>query len=202
MQHNQFGKIIIAVTFIMLSLASANNFSVQTNQINSNFYIGLETSQFTLPTGKLNGMGMGVGYEYYINQKFSADISFGQVFGSKGSSSIFQSLCAAIHTGVSYSLFGYLGSSVELIQYSGNTVVRNMRSREFNIRLGIGMDQFWFNGTESVYPASGPVIYLVSDMAIVKSYWIRPFVRYSQLTSGTGVAMTGLTGGLSFDFNY
>lgn len=200
--------IIFILCHIFLSqkvFANSGFVSMSSEQVRSRFFIGPQASQFTLTTGSLSGFGLAIGYEYFLSSNFSTEIAFGQIFGqpaSKNSSSVLQSITSSIQTGVSYALFGKFGSRIDNIQYQGITAARIREKREFNLRVGLGLDQYWFNGSEAIYPASGVAAFMSSDFSVFDKFWIKPTVRCANLTSGTGAAITAISGGLIFDFSF
>jgi hypothetical protein len=179
-----------------------NDVSVEEQMTRYHIFVGLETVSFQLGTGGLTGNGIYAGFETYMNKKFGLDISLNQVYGqqNQGSSggSPFQVIATAIQLGVSYPLIGDFNESVQSISVDGKRVIKDTENRSSTLRIGVGTDEYWFSGSSSVYPASGLDVFLNGTYKIY-GHWFRPGIRYSSLSSNSGLPITALMINLGFD---
>jgi hypothetical protein len=174
-------KLYVFSTFALsLSLAKAEglNLSVDQNRRNNNLSLSIERADFKIETESVNGTGLKLDYAHHFEYPFELNTSFFTALNGAQSNVSFSGLGAGIY----YDVFGNCCSSVKTAYLGRNKLYSEATYRSNFFQLGLGVDQFYLNGSKSVYSSSG--IYLGSQYSFnLFNYNLKVGARYSQLGS-------------------
>jgi hypothetical protein len=196
---------IISISLLAVPYAAATEVELNTKELRSSFVAGLQMANFKLPTGKLSGYGLSLGADLALTQSIAGQAYFTQVFGAAPatSSSGVQTICTGFQLGVAYVLLGAQGSKIETVDLNGRALVEVQKPRRWNLKIGAGYDQFWLNGTESIYPASGFAYFISGEVPVGSSnIWIKPSYRISSLAVSNGSQIDLSAAMLAFDIRF
>ncbi len=185
--------------------AAATIVTTNSESRSTSFFAGAQAATIKFDQGVVTGYGLTLGSQYLLTNKIAAEMSFNQIYGTSANNSAsgsVQAIGTAIQTGVLYSVLGSLGKTNKTYQINGQPVVQLKNLRRWNTQVGVGFDQYWFNGTDAVYPASGLCYFITGELPIWKDHWVKPTVRFASLTSGQGDPITVTQYLLAFSFYF
>ncbi len=144
----------------------------------SDFLIGGEVSQISLPGLSLSGLGLNVAYRFGLTPKFAIRPQVSQVLGTTGGTFLYTSIGGFL----TYALTGsnFWGSST--INFEGRPVASVTIDRRNTFSVGAGFEQMFLNGNQSTYSAPGFGVVASYDRKIF-GQWLSFLARYSQFES-------------------
>lgn len=169
-----------AVLFLVSlhSSAWAMDMEVEESRTRSFLAVSGEGSQFTLEEGALSGSGVKVGFANSFTEKTTLGVFLSSALNTSGGAS-FTGLGGYVY----YTLLGDCCTTVRKLQVDGRTLVTESSEGGQSLQVGFGLDQFFLNGSKSVYSSSG----LGASLAYQFSLWSYRFkaeARHSQMTAG------------------
>jgi len=196
-------QLTILACLIFSSSVRAEDSSVNDRVIQSSesvsrflFYAGVLYAQASSPTGSLSGEGVNVRASYLPSDKFDLSLGFTQALTVAGSPT---SLFSGFTSDISYSILGSQRELENTIIVDGHPAVFEKKARTWSLNAGLGFDQYWFNGSSNVYPASGLALSVSSSLPLW-GIWIRPEFRVDRLTTGFSQSVTVNSFYLNFEF--
>jgi hypothetical protein len=143
-------KLFIVLSCCLSAPAFAISTNVETHDEDNYFTGSFEHSDFKLPAGAITGTGAKVSFSHYFKRSISFDIYLSSALGGGGS---------ATATGLGgyfyYTLFGDFGGSSKTVSLEGVPVLVERKPKSSSLQLGLGLDEFFLNGSEQVYSVSG-----------------------------------------------
>jgi len=150
--------------------------------IHKKSFLGIsgEFAQFKLDGAAISGSGLKVDFSHAIQDKYSLDIYLSSAVNSAGNVQV-------SFTGLGgyafYNIFGNCCQENRVIYIDGKPLVTENVEKESSLQVGIGLDQYFLNGTKTVYSTSG--------LGIAANYQFKMFqhnfkieVRHSQMATG------------------
>lgn len=160
------------------SLVLALDLQVEETHSRSNLSASGEFSQFTLQEGSLAGSGVKLGFANAMSPQTTLGVYLASALNTNGGAS-FTGLGGYLY----YNLLGNCCTSVRKLLVDGRPYLTESTERGQSLQVGLGLDQFFLNGSRSVYSASGLGASLTYQFAIL-SYNLKAEARHSQLTAG------------------
>jgi hypothetical protein len=143
------------IILFLSSLASAQeNLSLkssiikETNQIS----LGYETSQIKFAGGTISGSGARASFYHAINETFGFDLGLSVAINSQNS---LQNSFTALTGYFYYNLLGRHFKTQKKINVGNNLIASEESSSIHNLLIGLGLNQYFLNGNNGVYSASG-----------------------------------------------
>ncbi len=175
---------ILAFTVVTVfsSLAPAQttdfNFKTEVETKNSFLSAAFEVATFQVESESIMGTGLKLDYGYHFNAPFQVDVSFFTAINASETQVSFSGIGSSFY----YDLFGNC-CETETTTYLGNEKVSVESTKiSSSLQVGIGIDQFYLNGTKNVFSASG----INAGMAykfLLFDYNFRVSARYSMMSS-------------------
>lgn len=137
-----------------------------------------EVSRFTLEEGSLSGSGLKVDLINSVSDKVSLQVYLASALNTAGGASF-----TGLGGYVFYNILGECCLSVRTVFVDGRPMVTETSTRGHNLQVGVGLDQFFLNGSKSVYSASGLGLSALYQFTLFK-YNFKAEVRQSQMTAG------------------
>ncbi len=116
----------------------------------SNFMVGTEFAQVQSPKGSATGFGGMVGFGYFFSNRWSVQGDAAQTLDTS-----MAYLYTSFRTEIFYTLSGYPIESGKELRFDGKRVIRPVSQSCHAWFLGAGLEQLLFNGSTTVYPATG-----------------------------------------------
>lgn len=183
--------------FFIIFSTSAYAVDVQTQSYESKNYLsaGLEFAQFTLEGGSLNGTSVKVDFSHYFTPKWGIEVFLASaVNASSGGASNFTTLGGYFN----YTLLGNCCSIQKTISMDGSPIVVETSSKKNQLKVGVGIDQVFLNGSKSVYSISGVGAGASYEFRMF-DYPLKASGRYSMMSSGA-MSISGIFFGLGMTF--
>jgi hypothetical protein len=138
----------------------------QTQRLSFNF--GVESGSFARGGVSVTGIGPAVGISLAISDDFRGDVLFGQTFSSLTSLGV---LYTAVRTRLNYALLGsYLPKRDRILV--GDATVAELKSIPASVLgIALGVDQYFFNGSQVVAPASGGSVGVSYEFPLAGLRW-------------------------------
>lgn len=175
-------KLLKALVLILIcSRAGAQGLSLQssTEERRSLLVISGEYNSFTLPTGSLTGFGAKLNFNHFFTDSVAVDTYFSTAFGSDGG---VQSSFTGMGAYLTYAVLGSCCSANKTVTVSGFPTITEKTELSNLLQVGIGVDQFFMNGSQNVYPSSGVGLSLSYDFGMLDRHF-RVSTRASMMTA-------------------
>ncbi|MCC6137383.1 MAG: hypothetical protein IT287_02035 [Bdellovibrionaceae bacterium] len=181
-------KLLVFAAFIIPALGNAEDLSLQTKITSKKSQLGLayEMSSFTADEGTIVGSGGRLHFFHSFNNTYSGQVYLSAALNQEGA---VQNSFTGLGGTVFYNLYGDTVSQQREISLSGNLVASEQTSQTQCLLVGAGISQYFFNGNEGVYSASGFNVTLSYQLTLYKIRW-EALARYNILGAGS----TSLTG--------
>jgi len=173
---------VILTLFALLqasSVAQAMDMRTELSQTKSFLTASGEAAQFTLEEGSLSGSGLKVDFTNSFSEKVALEVYLSSAINTAGGSSF---------TGLGgytfYNIWGECCATVRTVSIDGKPMLTETSVRGQNLQVGLGLDQFFLNGSKSVYSASGLGLSVIYQFALYK-YNFKAEARHSQMNAGT-----------------
>lgn len=137
-----------------------------------------EVAQFTLDEGSLSGSGLKVDFNNSFSDNISLEIYLASALNTAGGAS-FTGLGGYTY----YNVLGECCATVRTVSVDGKPMMTETSLRGQNLQVGLGLDQFFLNGSKNVYSASGLGISVIYQFSLFK-YNFKTEARHSQMTAG------------------
>lgn len=173
------GLLLLAPFILMSSAAQAMDLRMDISETKSFLTASGEFSQFTLEEGSI----MGTGFKADFINSFADKLAM-SVYLSSGLNPLGGSSFTGLGGYTYYNLLGECCATVRTVSIDGKPTVTETTVRGQNLQIGIGLDQFFLNGSKSVYSASGLGLSMIYQFALFK-YNFKAEARHSQLNAGT-----------------
>jgi hypothetical protein len=160
------------------STAVAMDLHLEQERSKSFLTASAEFSQFTLEEGSIGGSGLKVDFNNSFTDKISLEIYLASAINTTGGSS-FTGLGGYTY----YNLYGDCCLSSRRVLLDGRPMMTETTNKGSNLQVGVGLDQFFLNGSKSVYSASGLGLSAIYQFALFK-YNFKAEGRHSQMTAG------------------
>jgi hypothetical protein len=182
--------IVIGITSVRVS-ARELNYRVESIVTKNYLGFGYENSIFKLKKGDIKGSGAQVDFQHALNLDFTFQVFISTALNSQNSvSSSFTGLGSYFY----YSVYGQCCETKNNATVEGVSLISESRLMPANLLVGIGVNQYTFNGTSSTYPASG----LGFSIKYQFNYWkYRWFIDGKQTSMSIG---SSAVSGTSFLF--
>lgn len=178
-------KILAAVIVAFLissvlasSSALAMDLHLQQERAKSFLTASAEFSQFSLEEGSIGGSGLKVDFQNAFSDKVSLEIYLASAINTTGGSS-FTGLGGYTY----YNVYGDCCQTNRRVILDGKPMVTETTPKGTNFQVGVGLDQFFLNGSKSVYSASGLGLSAIYQFALFK-YNFKAEGRHSRMTAG------------------
>lgn len=178
--------ILISLNGLFAAAQESNLLHVSTNKSTYKLLAGPQFSKLSLETGELSGFGLAIGASALLGHKFAATMILNQAYGQGG----MQALFSGILVGASYAVLGQYGESEETIEFNRQTVASIGGRKRWTVSVGGGFDQYWLNGSEAVYAASGVAGFISAEVPLYGGLWLQPEIRFSSLSTGSQGSIT------------
>lgn len=180
---------ILAALISWFVSINASALEIKTETSTSSNYLSAsgEFAQFTLPEGYIRGDGLRVDFMHYFSNKMSFDAFLGSAVNSQSSvSSSFTGLGGYFY----YTAFGNCCAMKKTISSGGAPILIETQAKKNSVSVGVGLDQFFLNGTAAVYSVSGLGVGAKYQFNLF-NYNFETAARYSMM-SASGVSIKGL----------
>jgi hypothetical protein len=141
--------------------------------------IGVEYATFNAPKGILSGAGFNIGYSHLLNSRLSLNGNISQGFNSKNFSFLYTQFGAF----VSYAIFGDWQQPKDEVYWNGKPMVTVKNKKENIWGCHLGLDQYLFGGSSTVYNAPGASVGLYLKHTIWDSEMMTSLLYGSYTTS-------------------
>lgn len=167
---------VLAVLFS--SSVQAMDLHVQQERSKSFLTASAEFSQFVLEEGSIGGSGLKVDFLNAFSDNVSLEIYLASAINTTGGSSF---------TGLGgytfYNVYGDCCLTNRRVILDGKPMVTETTLKGANFQVGVGLDQFFLNGSKSVYSASGLGLAAIYQFPLFK-YNFKAEARHSRMTAG------------------
>ncbi len=171
------------LTFISVFISTqAYAVDVLTQTVETRNYLsaGMEYATFNLENGgKIAGTSIHADFTHYFNNRFGAEISLASAFNaSSATASSFTTIGGYVH----YTIFGDCCSLNKIITLDGAPIVIESTNKRNSLKVGVGIDQVFLNGSKSVYSISGLGLGAQYDFKMFHRLF-KASARYSMMSS-------------------
>jgi hypothetical protein len=173
-------KLLSALLCFQLIAAStfAMDMRTELSQTKSFLTASGEMAQFTLEEGQISGSGLKVDFTNSFSDKVALEVYLASALNTSGGASF---------TGIGgytyYNVLGECCATVRTVAVDGKPMITETSLRGQNLQLGLGLDQFFLNGSKSVYSASGLGLSVIYQFPLF-NYSFKTEARHSQMTAG------------------
>lgn len=191
-------RFFIAIYILVLSShASAWELFNSSTNLRNSITISGDLSQFSLPGGSIQGTGVKVDYARDISDKSAVELFLSTALSSG------QSVSTSF-TGISahyfYRLTGNCCDQRQTVAVNSSPVVVDVVKKRQSLQLGLGVNQYFLNGSRTVYSASGLGVAANYNFRF-KDVNLKAQVRYAQLVASS-VNINGLFLSLGVNFPF
>lgn len=168
--------------------ANANDLSLRTQITAQKSHLGFayEMSQFTAQEGSISGSGGKVHFFHNFSENYSGQVYLSAALNQQGA---VQNSFTGVGGTFFYNLFGKQLVTKRDIFLAENLVVSEKTQQTQCLLIGAGLSQYFLNGNEGVYSASGLNLALSYQWTLFKIRW-EALVRYNMLSAGS-IELTG-----------
>ncbi|MBS1970342.1 MAG: hypothetical protein JSU04_08535 [Bdellovibrionales bacterium] len=173
-------KLLSALLFSQLVCVSALAMDMRTDLSKTKSFLTAsgEAAQFTLDEGQIAGSGLKVDFTNSFSDKIALEVYLASAINTAGGASF---------TGIGgytyYNVLGECCATVRTVAVDGKPMVTETSLRGQNLQIGLGLDQYFLNGSKSVYSASGLGLSVVYQFPLF-NYNFKTEARHSQMTAG------------------
>lgn len=177
------------------SVCFAEDLSLHTKLTSKRSQLGVsyEFSQFTSDEGDIVGSGGKLHFFHTFNEKLSTQIYLSAALNNQGET---QNSFTGVGGIVFYNLFGKTYSQQKEIYLSNQLFATERVEPSQALLVGAGISQYFFNGNEGVYSASGFNVALAYNFTFYKIRW-EALAKYNALGAGS-TSLTGTNVSLGF----
>lgn len=168
------------LTLGISSTASAMDMRLDETQNRSFLSASGEYSQFNLDegAGKIAGSGLKIDFTHAFSEKTSLEMYLASALNTSGGSSF-----TGLGGYMFYNIFGNCCVSQRVVYIDGKPLISESSRKGQSLQVGAGLDQFFLNGSKSVYSSSGVGVAAVYQFALF-NYNFKAEARQSQMTAG------------------
>ncbi len=144
---------LLSLAVILLLFASpafAVDIVTEIKETKNYLSAGLEYAQFSLGSGSITGSAIRVDFTHYFSNNYSIEMFITSAVNASTSSS-FTTLGGYFY----YTLTGDCCSFNKIISLDGAPIVMESTNKKNSLKVGLGIDQVFLNGSKSVYSISG-----------------------------------------------
>ncbi len=173
-------KLLSALLFFQMIATSALAMDMRTGLSTTKSFLTAsgEAAQFTLDEGQISGSGLKVDFMNSFSDKIALAVYLASAINTAGGASF---------TGIGgytyYNIFGECCATIRTVAVDGKPMVTETSLRGQNLQVGLGLDQFFLNGSKSVYSASGLGLSVIYQFPLF-NYNFKTEARHSQMTAG------------------
>lgn len=173
-------KLLSALLFSQLVFANALAMDMRTDLSKTKSFLTAsgEAAQFSLDEGQIKGSGLKVDFTNSFSDKIALEVYLASALNTSGGASF---------TGIGgyayYNILGECCATVRTVAVDGKPMVTETSLRGQNLQVGLGLDQYFLNGSKSVYSASGLGLSLIYQFPLF-NYNFKTEARHSQMTAG------------------
>lgn len=181
--NRTFALLFILICQQSLAFDLRSEISEQKNRLGVLF----ETSSFKLTEGEIKGAGGRIEFSHAFNSKLSMDLGLATALNNENS-------VQSTFTGFSgygfYSLFTDCCGKQRNMTLNGHSILTESDNQPQVFQVGIGLEQFFLNGSRGVYSFSGPGI-AANYQITLWSVCFKASARYTEMeTQQTKVKAT------------
>lgn len=166
---------IIVLAGLRLQAADLNMKTEKTIQKNS-MSASFEMATFKFESESVGGSGVKLDYGHYFDSPLELNVSlFTAINGSQNQVS-FSGLGGSLY----YNIFGNCCSTITTTYLGSEKIIIEKSKPSNSFQVGFGIDQFYLNGSKSVYSSSGFNVGAVYKFTLF-DYSLKTAARYSML---------------------
>ncbi len=192
-RHNLITLIFIFLTFS--SFVKAGDVTVEKKTTTSFIGASLDFTQMTLKGGSITGNGFRINFDHYFSPKMAVEVYLSTAINTDTNVS-------NSFTGIGgYGYYTLLGNCCDLkkvVSHEGVPILVEKNEHKNSLQVGAGIDQFFLNGTKSVYSISGLGVGANYHFPLF-GYHFKAYLRYSMM-SANKTSVTGIFLGLGINF--
>lgn len=113
--------------------------------------LAADVSQFSFSGASIQGSGLKADFTHYLTDRIGAEVFLSTALTNSGSNS-FNGFGTYAH----YSFFSNCCGLTQKIKVGGQDLLEEQIPRSFKLQVGVGLNQYLFNGSSGVYSMSGP----------------------------------------------
>lgn len=193
-------KMMRLKAFIFLSLLTSSSWALdlksEVKESKSQISPSLEISQFSISEGTLTGTGGKIDFSHNFTKGMNVELYFSTALTAKGSS--LQSSFTGLGGYIFYSLWGDCCDLRKTHSIDGVSIITETVESKNSLEIGVGLDQFFLNGSKAVYSSSGFGVGMNYRFRLF-DYNLKFSTKYSMLTANN-VAASGIFFGLGMIF--
>lgn len=171
----------VAVTaYSSLTPARAADLNLKTEKVAKNNFLSaaFEMATFQVESDSVSGTGVKLNFGHHFDYPLQIDLSFFTAINGAETQVSFSGLGASLY----YDVFGSC-CETEITTYLGSEKIAVEKNKPSNsLQVGLGIDQFYLNGTKNVYSSSGLNVGAVYKFNLF-NYNLMATARYSLLNS-------------------
>ncbi len=145
-------KVVFSIILIASS-AQALDLKSEVTEQRSVISASGEISQFNLKEGDITGSGIKIDFAHNFSQEMKVELYLSTALSAQSSS--LQSSFTGLGSYIYYSLLGSCCNLRKNYSVYGTTVMSETVESKNNLEVGVGLDQFFLNGSKAVYSSSG-----------------------------------------------
>jgi len=169
---------VLLLLLVISPYSFAMDMHLEQDRTKSFISISGEFSQFKLEEGLIAGPSLKVDFNSAFSERFSIELYLASAMSASGGSSF---------TGIGgyayYNIFGDCCAAYRRVSIDGKPMISETAEKAQNLQLGFGVDQFFLNGSRSVYSASGLGFGALYQFSLFK-YDFKAEARHSQMSAG------------------
>lgn len=143
---------VLILTIFFQSVSYALEFKTQYEKKKNSISVLGISSSFTTEEGAISGSGLGVDFGHAFNDKTTFEISLSTALSQgKGVASSFTGLSGFVY----YNFFAGCCDKFKTVLISGVPIYEETLLDPYLLQLGIGVNQYFLNGSKGVYSSSG-----------------------------------------------
>lgn len=113
--------------------------------------LAADISQFKFTGASIQGSGIKADFTHYLTDRIGAEVFLSTALTNSGSNS-FNGFGTYAH----YSFFSDCCGLTQKLKIGGQDLLEEQIPRSFKLQVGVGLNQYLFNGSSGVYSMSGP----------------------------------------------
>lgn len=191
----QFKKLQIIFGIICFSNLHALEVQYNATSSQSSLDLGFTVNQIKSDLTSLSGYGINATYNYHFSENWGAHFTGAQVMSQADDG--FSILYTGLKTGLHYSLLGKLFEPSYELKYKDSTIVQNTFNPSTNLILGLNLEQYILNLSNSVQPGTGLGVSLAYQFSKF-GLQFKPEISYSlmraqeQTLTNTGIVLNAM----------
>lgn len=158
---------------------------------------GYETTEFSTGEGTISGSGLRMAYNHWFTSSYA--VEFGASVAMNSQASVQSNSFTGFNLFGYYNLLGQPFSSAKQTYLSDTLISVEQQPARYSLSVGVGVSQYFLNGTRGVYSASGLGAGFIYQVR-VWSAMVRASARWNQLQASS-LNVDGLSFDLGFSFS-